>query len=85
LWLVDVAMPGKYDITLRFKPIPRKAVAHVELAGVKAEQPLGEQTPVVVFRGIALASGPGRLDAYLTAGKDRIGAMFVEVARQVSP
>jgi arylsulfatase/arylsulfatase A len=85
LWLVDVAMPGKYDITLRFKPIPRKALAHFQLGGAKAEQAIDAQTPVVVFRGVALAAGAGRLDAYLTAGKDRIGAMFVEVARQVSP
>lgn len=83
-WLVNVASAGRYDVTLRFKPIARQATAHFALGDVKAEQPVREETQVVVLKDVSLPARPGRLEAYLAVGQDRVGAMFVEVARRAS-
>ena len=81
-WLVNVTEAGNYDITLRFKPVKKPAVAHFEVGGVKAEQPADAGAEIVILKNVSLPAGPGQLEAWLDANNQKSGAMFVEVLRQ---
>lgn len=81
-WLVDVATAGKYDVTVRLKPLAQPATARFTLAGVETQQSIPGKCETVTFRNVALPAGPARLDARVDAGKQPGAVMFVEVLRR---
>jgi arylsulfatase A-like enzyme len=83
-WMVDVAKPGRYAITLRHKP----AVAEFPLQAVAARVKLGEVEALTniasgstsVTLQVDLPAGPARLETELRDdGGEGRGAYFVEI------
>lgn len=80
-WEVRVAREGLYRITLVFPPRRMDATAHFALgtASVHREVPAGAGE--CTFGPMHLASGPGRLEAMITAADQSFGASYVHVKR----
>ena len=78
-WDVHVARDGKYDVTLRFEEIPEAGEASFKLGDVELTGPVEKGAKSCTFRGVALKTGDGRLEASVPRAGKRTGAKYVEV------
>jgi arylsulfatase A-like enzyme len=85
-WMIEVAQPGDYEITLRQQPAqankPLEATkARVKIGDVEQTQDVAPNASAATLR-LKLPAGPQRMQTWLTAadGQSR-GAFFVEVRR----
>ncbi|MHC4444224.1 MAG: arylsulfatase [Planctomycetota bacterium] len=80
-WVVLVAREGKYDITLRFRPMAEPTSAHFFLGKVKLEQKSEAHANKSTFKAVSLPPGPNRLMAWTAKGEQELGVNYVEVKR----
>jgi arylsulfatase A-like enzyme len=80
-WEVQVAREGTYDVTLRFAAVTDGARLHFGLRGVSRDESVKAGATMHVFKGLKLTAGPGRLEAWVEHGKDKVGVHYVEVKR----
>lgn len=86
-WMIDVARPGRYEITLRQQPVEaafaiEATEARVEIGDRSAASPVKPGATSVTLP-MTLHAGPARLQTWFTGhepGKSR-GAFFVEIRR----
>jgi arylsulfatase A-like enzyme len=80
-WEVKVARTGAYDATVRIFPAEDDGTLHFTLGNVSLSKPAPKGTTEVRFPGVALEAGDGRLEAYLSLGRQTPGARYVEIRR----
>lgn len=80
-WEVEVAAPGRYDVTLRFAPRSGSTTARLTLGNVTRQQTVQPGQRTCVFQSLPLAAGPGRLEAWVDEGGKRTGVLYVDVNR----
>jgi arylsulfatase A-like enzyme len=81
-WEVEVARPGAYDITLRYRPLTAPGRVRFTLVGGQAEMPLPAGSSECRLGDLSLPVGPGRLEAVIEEGAQRFGPLYVEVSRR---
>ena len=80
-WLVEVARPGQYEVTLRFDEKAFSGEAHFSLGGVRLTHPLKDGEQATTFPAAYIPDGPATIRGWVTApGKNR-GASYVEIRR----
>jgi len=79
-WEVDVRRAGVYDITVRFRTLEESGDVELALGDTSARQRAQAGADTVTFSGVELASGAGRLDAWVTQDGRRIGMLDVVVS-----
>ncbi|MBX3411174.1 MAG: arylsulfatase [Pirellulales bacterium] len=82
-WLVDVATPGTFDVTLRFPAVREDSTASFSLGDVTRTADLVQGATEHTFREVRLPAGQGQLEAVLSsnAQEEGIGAHYVDVQR----
>lgn len=87
-WEVRVAGGGQYEITLQFPAAPdAKATSsvgrkvHLSLNNVALDREVGEGAQECRFGPVRLEAGSGRLEAWVGAGQERVGAHYAIVKR----
>jgi arylsulfatase A-like enzyme len=80
-WEVRVARAGTYEVTLRFARAARGASAHFALGGAAVDRPVAEGAADCTLGPVRLGAGPGRLEAWVAAGDEKVGVHYVEVKR----
>lgn len=80
-WEVTILEAGEFDVTLKF-PKTSGGTARFRMEGLALDQPVETGVEQVVFRGVALPAGDGRLEAFVEEERDARGVRFVEVARR---
>ncbi len=81
-WEVQIAKPGKYDITLKWPGQARKAKVHFRLGKLTAIHDVTDGASVFTFDALDLSAGRTRLEAWLTEDSQARGMMYVEVGRR---
>jgi hypothetical protein len=81
-WEVAVARGGRFEITVRLSPRRFATVAHLALNGTRREQALAAGAEECVFRAVAVAPGPGRLEAWVEGNRATAGVLDVIVRRE---
>jgi len=81
-WLIDVAQPGRYSLTVRCRvaDVPREIGWSV--GDRRESRPLAAGAGLQTWPDIELPAGPARLDAWTQTGDLRSGVLFVELTRQ---
>jgi hypothetical protein len=79
-WEVDVREAGNYAVKVRTAALPVGASVHFRLAGAERKLPLAAGGTEAVFQA-PLERGPGRLEAWVSGGARRLGALYVEVEK----
>jgi hypothetical protein len=77
-WEVEVATPGKYEITLRVAPAAQDSRVRFRLGGVEQTGEVKAGERVCRLDPVALERGPGRLEAEIAAGEGKRGVEYVE-------
>ena len=78
-WLIDVRNPGRYEVTLRFKPVHVSGIARL-VAGDEARWiPFRTQSHSCVFPVCELPAGSARLEAWLEAENLNIPPDYVTI------
>lgn len=80
-WEVEVAGPGKFEVTLRFPPARTEREAHFKLGGADLKMTLAQGADTCVFEAVRLDAGPGRLEAWLDTDGKSVGVHTVDVKR----
>jgi len=80
-WEVMVTRKGRYDVKLLFQPLKKPGTARFRLGRVQVDKRLEAGEVSVLFGGVELAVGPGRLEAFIEQEGRMIGVTFVEVSR----
>jgi hypothetical protein len=80
-WEIQVAHAGPYAVTLHLPPRPARTTAHLAIGGVALAHELDPGTTEWTFEPVTLASGPGRLEAWVTRGDATAGVLSVDVKR----
>ncbi|MCX5769724.1 MAG: sulfatase-like hydrolase/transferase, partial [Candidatus Hydrogenedentes bacterium] len=81
-WLLDVATPGPYDITLTFNPLAQPAIVGFQLGDVTFEQEAETGAASCTFPNVTLTPGDARLDTWLTRDADKEGAYQIYVQKR---
>ena len=81
-WLLDVATPGPYDITLTFNPLGEAATVGFQLGDTTLEQEVEKDAASCTFPNVTLDPSPARLDTWLTRGGEREGAYQIYVYKR---
>ncbi|MBE3069193.1 MAG: arylsulfatase [Planctomycetes bacterium] len=80
-WEVHVASVGTYDVTLRFARTAEACKAILKLPGVNLTEDVDRGAEACTFPGVRLATGDGRLEAWLALADRNLGVQYVEVNR----
>ena len=80
-WEVEVATPGKYEITLRVAPAAQDSRVRFRLGGVEQTGEVKAGERVCRLDPVALERGPGRLEAEIAAGEGKRGVEYVEARK----
>jgi len=80
-WEVNVERPGRFDITIHVAPRRFPTAAHIACGGPKAYLTLAPGQTGCSFSAVALAAGPGRLEAWVEGNHARAGVLDVTVRR----
>ncbi len=80
-WEVQVARPGKFDVTLHFAPRRFATVAFLSLDKTRRQQPVAALATECKFEGVACGAGPGRLETWIGGNGTRAGVLDVIVDR----
>jgi hypothetical protein len=80
-WEVDVARPGRYDVTVRFAKAASPGAAEVRLGAFSgsARFEAGAESATIAA---TLTQGPAQLTPRVTAGGADSGALYVDVNRK---
>jgi arylsulfatase A-like enzyme len=78
-WDVHIARPGRYQIDVYSDPSAATRSAHLRIGGESHEVMFGKER--AIFEAIAVKKGDTRVEAWVVAGKERLGAKFVHVER----
>jgi hypothetical protein len=78
-WIVEVAVAGPYDITVRLPAQPEDATIRLSLGKFERSAALARGDEQVVFEGIGLERGEIRIEAVCELGAKRIGAHYVDL------
>lgn len=81
-WLLHVATPGPYDITLTFNPLGEAGSVGFQLGDVTFEQKVEKDAASCAFQNVTLNRGPARLDTWLTRGGKKEGAYQIYVQKR---
>jgi arylsulfatase A-like enzyme len=81
-WEVQIARPGRFEITLHLAPRRFRTVAHIALNGTSRQQALGAGAEECVFRSAPITAGPGRLEAWVEGNRATAGVLDVIVRRE---
>jgi hypothetical protein len=80
-WEVNVSHAGTYAVAARINQSDRPATAHFALGGVALRQDIPAGAIEVVFGGVRLPQGTGRLECYVEQGGKKVGVRDVTVKR----
>ncbi|MGF1581579.1 MAG: arylsulfatase [Gemmataceae bacterium] len=85
-WEVKVYRAGKYDITLKFDPVPKATSASIKIKGPGFGFGYGQSVPAgtrqITARRVQLKTGNMRLSAHLGSGQHKTGVRYVIVERK---
>jgi len=80
-WEIEVARGGSYDVRLRFRKAAG-AMARLRLGAVDAWAPVPDGADTVMFGGLSLPAGPGRVEPEIVVGGQSVGVEYVEIERR---
>jgi arylsulfatase A-like enzyme len=81
-WEVLVARSGRFEITLHVTPRRFPTLAHVALNGTSKEQALAAGENECTFHAVPIASGAGRLEAWIEGNRATAGVLDALVRRE---
>ncbi len=85
-WEVKVYRAGKYDIVLKFDPVPKATSGSIEVKGPGFGLGHGQSIPAgateMTAKGLTLQPGNVRLKAHLGTGDNKVGVKYVVVERR---
>ncbi len=81
-WLIDVADPGPYDITVRLPPSESGPELVFACGGVALNLRLASEQSSARFANITLPTGPNRLDCYRLRADQREAVRLVTIQRR---
>jgi hypothetical protein len=79
-WELDVARPGKYDVSLHFPLQSAPSLAHLQLQAVTLHERVDAGSDRHIYRGIPLTPGSARLEAWVDTSTGSTGVQDVEVS-----
>jgi hypothetical protein len=80
-WELDLAMPGEYDVRMRFPPLEAPGSAMLHLGDETRSVTVPALAEGAAFEGVPLAAGPLRLQVTLVRGQDDRGPWQVDLSR----
>ncbi len=81
-WELHVAAAGVYDVHLDFDPQAQRATTVLSIGDAQRQAPVEASADRCVFRGVPLAEGDTRLEAWLEQDGSTRGVYQVTVSRQ---
>jgi arylsulfatase A-like enzyme len=78
-WQIEVARPGRFDVTLRIPPEERERRARLEIGESQWDAPLASGAAAATFKNLKLPAGTFRLEATIGADDQRVGAHYVDL------
>jgi arylsulfatase A-like enzyme len=80
-WLVHIARPGSYRITLKFPPADEPRQAQVLIGDARCSRDIPARADSCELVNIILGRGDARLEAWVERGQERLGVHYVVVER----
>ena len=80
-WEVEVARPGRYEVTLRFARLARPSAVRVRFGNVERKRESPANAESLTFESVNLPAGKGMFEAWLEAGEQTVGVHQVDVKR----
>ncbi len=80
-WEVNVVSRGPYEVKLRFAPSKAEGEARLSCGAFSARQLIKANEQECAFRNVQLPAGPGRLEAALVEGPDKLGVHYIQIQR----
>lgn len=80
-WEVDIATPGRYQVSFIVRPMTHSSTVHFSLGGVQRKIPVEPGINTISISDIDLPKGPSRLEAVIHAGGKTLGVRFATLAR----
>jgi hypothetical protein len=77
-WEIDVVEAGRFDVTVRWAPRGTPVDIELAVAGERRRETVPAGTADLVVKGLALPTGPARVEATVWVGDRPVGVRFVE-------